>query len=1387
MIRRTFRRPLARRGAILLVVLGMLALFAVVGLSFVLYAESEATGARNNRAARNELADPDPISVANQFLAQMIFDTDANSPLWGHSLARSRFGPAGGQSPFTGTGFPFGTSVTLNGATMDQTQVVNYSAANAFGGTSPDTWNKAVPWTYPDRNNYHLAYYDPVTDQVTLPSFYRKDLFGVLDPPGTATANPNWTNADGRFKILRPRPAEHPAFPTVAMNADGTYTGDVSNLKFLTGNQKNDSLWMDLNLPIKEWRGKRYKAMVAPLVLDLGGKIDLRVAGNNRGAGGASGSNAGWGPWEVTPNGVLGGSAADTAALVNLRQTGANPAGAATPMDRFRGLSTGTLNGGRMTAQYARIDASGTGTGGPDAMALPGAGLFSPFPNYNTGAGGTSRFAGSQSNVAVPPTLDSQLAATHGQSISPWQWGRRQTPTTGTPWMPSLEDQLRLDLRTGGPKGATGYAGQFSPNGKLTTLFSASQRWGEITVPTATGTAKLVAIDLTRPLPDYRVNTTVVLSPANMTPATVTAAQLARQNLARDIFVRIIAALGQIDGTNVAYDPLTANVVIGYAPGTPQFSSLRQFAQYAVNMVEQIDVDDISTPFTWNTAVPTDIVFGTELPKLVLNEAYCGLFNNRIDLPMPPLNVVTMKRPAQQPHKKMFWIELHNPLTTDPTLADGGAARLQYDPATTLVQDQTGAAVAAPFTSSIYQVDVAEVAAAVPDKTPLTTALGANPSNVALDTAAIPGTTARLRIGTYTYDATAPSPPATLGGDQFNLVLPSSGVSPGTQGRNEGYYVIGPKDNFPTPGVTTTLRLPDDVPPAPHNAAMYSQQATALDNAGVTAALGSTHVVILRRLANPYLPVQPLPAVVLYNPYIVVDFLENVPTRDRAEFDSTDRRAGFTASASPTVGRRHPYAAAPTYGAANAAVVDQTQVPAPMPAPTTPTHTFFAANNANNPANLDNAAGLAWLAHLDREPVNQLELLMTGVQSPALLTQKFSNGPGIYQRHVTLAATGIPVPLDPAFPTFHRAYDLLSVGSRLPGIPLGGREPGRVNINTAGDAAILQAVLDPQSGNTFAQNPAFTPAIAWAQLLASRTPAGTPAATVWEGAAAGDRPFQPGGSLYLDSLLRQGAPNVPVLFSYGPGTNGHPSMYSEPARKGWNNLTTVSDGFLVAFTVGFFEWSPPGFPNTLGKEIYDKVPGDLRAQYAGIVDRTALTLDIDPTTLAVRTGTFGPKPWETKLAADGAISSTTITIQAQCPAGATTCTVFDDGNPIVIDATGAAPSGTRTSQLWVGYAMANPTNLAFANPPYTTGTPQAADGDGEVIKVTAVAPGPTPGTAVLTFSTATGGTALTRFHGGNSRVSNAAVGHPGPQPAFDYRESTGKYRGVLPFFMRMVP
>ena len=95
------RRPRARRGAILIVVLALLALFAVIGISFVFYADSEATSARIHRegAARNDPAPPDATKIINTALRELIFDTDettnpdyAKSPVRGHSLFRAMYG-----------------------------------------------------------------------------------------------------------------------------------------------------------------------------------------------------------------------------------------------------------------------------------------------------------------------------------------------------------------------------------------------------------------------------------------------------------------------------------------------------------------------------------------------------------------------------------------------------------------------------------------------------------------------------------------------------------------------------------------------------------------------------------------------------------------------------------------------------------------------------------------------------------------------------------------------------------------------------------------------------------------------------------------------------------------------------------------------------------------------------------------------------------------------------------------------------------------------------------------------------------------------------------------------------------------------------------------------
>ena len=100
MFRRPPHRPHGpagrRRGAILLVVLTMLALFAVIGLSFVLYAESEANAARLYKEGASANTKPiDPTDAVNGFLGQMIFQQgNTNSALYGHELSRLMYGNA---------------------------------------------------------------------------------------------------------------------------------------------------------------------------------------------------------------------------------------------------------------------------------------------------------------------------------------------------------------------------------------------------------------------------------------------------------------------------------------------------------------------------------------------------------------------------------------------------------------------------------------------------------------------------------------------------------------------------------------------------------------------------------------------------------------------------------------------------------------------------------------------------------------------------------------------------------------------------------------------------------------------------------------------------------------------------------------------------------------------------------------------------------------------------------------------------------------------------------------------------------------------------------------------------------------------------------------------
>src|SRR5207244_12523648 len=87
-----------RRGVILLVVISLLTLFAIVGLSFVIYANAETNSSKIYREAANQnQIDMEPELLFNMFLGQLIFDvnddyTGVYSAMRGHSLLRNEYG-----------------------------------------------------------------------------------------------------------------------------------------------------------------------------------------------------------------------------------------------------------------------------------------------------------------------------------------------------------------------------------------------------------------------------------------------------------------------------------------------------------------------------------------------------------------------------------------------------------------------------------------------------------------------------------------------------------------------------------------------------------------------------------------------------------------------------------------------------------------------------------------------------------------------------------------------------------------------------------------------------------------------------------------------------------------------------------------------------------------------------------------------------------------------------------------------------------------------------------------------------------------------------------------------------------------------------------------------
>jgi hypothetical protein len=734
-------------------------------------------------------------------------------------------------------------------------------------------------------------------------------------------------------------------------------------------------------------------------------------------------------------------------------------------------------------------------------------------------------------------------------------------------------------------------------------------------------------IDLNRDLPPYPTPTdngrldlsnTAVLTQFNV-------AQSARQQLAKDIFDRLrFVTTGDTRDITQAVKPTTA----------PEFNATRWLAQVAVNIVDYIDSDDYMTPFNWYPPYQQnqlgEWVYGTELPRLVMNEAYVEYDND-------PSDNGTPAKTATLPHWVNFWVELHNPFRRDPNLPDSVSPKDTSLWSAARLRMPQGANAKAEPPYGIYQILITKA----PDPNLTLQQPGntlGNPQFPAAGVSAQPGQVVRA-----VSDFTSANAATQAVADLVKASDPAQYAGVPAQNVN-GFYVLGPNytPGFPgAPQPFETLKVQDSTIGSVTNSMTYKLPPGAPGPILTGAQLKQLppYGMLLQRLACPHLPPNPpagsAPGMppspnAPYNPYITVDYLDAVQAYDGVKF-SSDEAGGHNA---PPVtqrfswGRRQPYAA------------NKFEQMAQRPNPVLsnqPQNTFFRHNGESNPFS-GNSKTLAypfdWLIHLDRPLISPMELLNVSAFKPHELTHQFILNQGGIQ--------GAPVGAEKKFQhrlgliaanpqsRIYRAFEFLEAGNnRALGTAAGGRIPGKVNINTIWDPETLAALCDPQPANQFtASNPQLVQNL-FGALTQSRTPAtGQNLLPIF---GANDRPFRgmatpfstgapvkdsqyPAGVGISDTLLRSTADNSALLFAVPQTQNGNPYLQYELLNKIYNHLTTRSNVFAVWLTVGFFEvvqdtdaQSNPIRPVRLGAEIGKAEGRNVRHRMFAIVDRTNLS------------------------------------------------------------------------------------------------------------------------------------------------------------------------------------
>jgi hypothetical protein len=713
-----------------------------------------------------------------------------------------------------------------------------------------------------------------------------------------------------------------------------------------------------------------------------------------------------------------------------------------------------------------------------------------------------------------------------------------------------------------------------------------------------------------------------------------------RQNLANDIYRRLLAVTGVTAPATPA------------SPTAAELAPRRWLAQLAVNIVDFIDEDEISTPFNFygtldglpaanigllgsatpvtppnaSGPIPNDPdlpvywVFGTELPKVVLMEAMA-----EIDKTLPATSPVKL------------YVELFNPMPSLAQLPNNtfpGTVDQQDNPNQQIPLFQPAAGSAPAY--SPYIVVIADWNATngsdglLNPPTNNDTRLG-RPNWIRTQAdfngqaTQIGGGNVGTGIAPQQFFMMVPS----IGGDKHNTVKagpaanntnngPIAANTPTIQNAQLQYNINTTAGAgkwttaAPAPGTAATgqsappLMPPTTPPPWPG-----AGQPIADDTTGIN--------VLLRRLANPHLPYNPNPLFTAgpnagspdptYNPYITVDYMQNVGIQDETT-PATQTSVSFY--------KTEPY---------NSKVIQSY----PTPAGGKTTHSFGQFPTTQN-------GQYHWLTHLDRQLISPMELLQVSGFEPWRLTQRFLQGGGATWQYVNW--------YDESF-RLYRAFEVLTTHNRAGGVSFAGRQPGMVNINTIYDPEQFFALADPQQGNAFYPPPAQALLKQmYNQMLILRSPGMQQGVPNGQRLVTGtDRPFlgmgigrmnnppstpqAPGDPVSVnddgtqkasstgieDTFLRSyagGPPNPtgPRLFDVASQPNSYQT--NELMRKMFGNITTRSNVFAVWVTVGFFQVAPGGDlvrPVKLGAEIGAAQGNNIRHQFFTVIDRTRMMID----------------------------------------------------------------------------------------------------------------------------------------------------------------------------------